>query len=287
MTVPRDALVEVAFNRDLGAGYFLLGLLDAHVAATFRAGQFAMVEVAGGPRRVPEPLLRRPFSVQRRFDGPGGPGCEVLYKVVGVGTARMAVLRPGDRIRVLGPLGRPFGPVEPGEAAVLVGGGVGIPPLVALADELDAAGHDYHAILGVRGAADGPCFSGFRGPRRGRVEFCADDGSVGRRGTVLDALVARWDAEGGPAAGTRVYACGPKRMLDAVAAACESRGVVCQISVETLMGCGMGACMACVIRARAADAGAGVSPYDRWLLTCLKGPVFDSREVVVAGEAHR
>ncbi|MCK6530523.1 dihydroorotate dehydrogenase electron transfer subunit [Myxococcota bacterium] len=285
----RDPLVEVLYNRDLGGGYFALGLLDPVLSREARPGQFVMIEVASGRRVVPEPLLRRPFSVQRSVETPRGAGYQVLYRVVGAGTTLMSRLREGDQVHALGPLGRPFTPADPGGVSFLVGGGVGIPPLVALADTLDRGPVPprYEVFLGVRSAADAPCFDGFVEARAGGVHIRTDDGSLGQRGTAVQALVERWDRDGGPPAGARVYSCGPMGMLRAVARACEGRGVPCEISVETLMGCGLGACMGCVIRARDAGTRPDLSPYDRWLLACVRGPVFDSRDVDLdAGPPH-
>ena len=212
-----------------------------------------------------------------------------MYRVVGVGTSAMTKLRAGDTPRVLGPLGNSFTLPQPGETAVLLGGGVGIPPMVALADALvarDGDGARFEAYLGVSGASDRGCMVGFDegfGPSStfgDRVFRATVDGSFGFRGHVVAAWLDRWEARGhrpdGPA---RLYACGPMVMLRAVAAAALERGLPAEVSVETMMGCGVGICMGCVIENKHYD-GSG-NPYDRWLLACLKGPVFDSDAVIL------
>ncbi len=282
-----DTLVTVLYQEELGGGYFLLGVEDARVADAHLPGQFVMIETAVATRVVPDPLLRRPFSVQRAISHQGRRGYEILYRVVGSGTRGMSHLRPGDQVRALGPLGKAFSSPLPGESLFLVGGGVGIPPLVSLADSLDRSEIvPYQVILGVRGGQDAVCFEGFRQKRRGPVHLCTDDGSIGFRGNVVARLLSLWEETGGPPANARVRACGPMPMLNALGQACEARKVPCEVSVETLMGCGLGACMACVLRARDAELRPEMSPYDRWLLACLKGPVFDSREVVLRAGFH-
>ena len=280
----RETAATVVENRDLSAGVHLLRLRNAAVCDGHQAGRFVMIGagevVGGGP---PSPMLRRPFSVQRV----DGDVFEILYRVVGVGTDRMARMVPGQIVPVLGPLGSAFSQPAPEERAVLLGGGVGIPPMVALADALVASGHRaWTAYLGVGSSADAGCFVGFeRGPAAtGAVVRASMDGSVGLRGNVVQA----WLADRAQAAPQRerVYACGPMAMLRAVARTCAELGVPAQVSVETMMGCGVGICMGCVIENRAyaegdAAARAAMSPYDRWLMACIKGPVFDATEVVL------
>lgn len=278
-----ETVATVVENRDLGSGVWLLRLRSAAVCADQRPGRFVMLgtgeEVEGGP---PAPILRRPFSVQRV----DGDVFEVLYRVVGVGTACMSTMKAGRSVPVLGPLGNSFKVPEPGERAVLLGGGVGIPPMVALADGLQGGAHgEWRAYLGVSSKADAGCFVGFDERYAGdeRVLRATMDGSLGFAGNVIQAWLedrASWD---GP---ERVYACGPMPMLRAVAKTCAELGVPAEVSVETMMGCGVGICMGCVIEnKRWADGDeaerAAMSPYDRWLMACTKGPVFGAQAVVL------
>lgn len=274
----------VVENRDLGHGVWLLRLRGAEIGQDVRPGCFVMLSC--GPDLAP--VLRRPFSVQRV----AGDVYDILYRDVGVGTHLMTGMTEGQRVGVLGPMGNSFTMPEPGERAILLGGGVGIPPMVALADALEAAGHeDWEAYLGVRSSRDEGCFVGFderygsESPASGRVHRATMDGSIGFEGHVVAAWLDRWEKLGlGPSGPSRVYACGPMVMLRAVAQACAERGLPCEVSVETMMGCGMGACMSCVIEssdARDPEKLAAMSPYDRWLLACRKGPVFPATAVVL------
>jgi dihydroorotate dehydrogenase electron transfer subunit len=274
-----ETVATVVENRSLGSGVWLLRLRSADVCAEQRAGRFVMLgtgeRVAEGP---PSPMLRRPFSIQRVE----GDVFEVLYRVVGIGTACMAGMAAGQVVEVLGPLGNAFTEPAPGESAVLLGGGVGIPPMVALADQLgDRA---WTAYLGVRGTADAGCFVGFdERPGWGdRVVRATMDGSLGFHGNVVQAWLDSRD----PSRRERVYACGPMVMLRAVAKAAAKLGIPAEVSVETMMGCGVGICMGCVIENRAYADGtpqerAAMSPYDRWLMACTKGPVFPADGVVL------
>jgi dihydroorotate dehydrogenase electron transfer subunit len=227
------------------------------------------------------PTLRRPFSIQRC----DGDVYDVLYRVVGAGTALMAAMRPGQEVRVLGPMGNRFTPPAADERAILLGGGVGIPPMVALAYDLIARGHrDFEVYVGVSSAKDQGCWVGFRDQLGDpRVTRATMDGSIGYAGHVVGAWLDRRQREGAPGR-SRVYACGPMVMLRAVEAAAAELGVPAEVSVETMMGCGMGACMSCVIENKDAldpEKRAAMSPYDRWLLACRKGPVFPTGTVVL------
>ena len=277
-----ETVATVVENRDLGSGVWLLRLRNADVCADPRAGRFVMLGVGetveGGP---PAPMLRRPFSIQRVE----GDVFDVLYRVVGIGTACMASMKAGREVEVLGPLGNAFSAPQAGERAVLLGGGVGIPPMVALADQLEASGASWTAYLGVSGRADKGCWVGFdERPQWGddRVVRATMDGSLGFAGNVVQAWLESRDAS----TPERVYACGPMVMLRAVAKSCAELGVPAEVSVETMMGCGIGICMGCVIENKTyadgdAAARVGMSPYDRWLMACTKGPVFDAHSIVL------
>ena len=237
------------------------------------------------------PLLRRPMSLASRRDGPGrSVEIEVIYRTVGVGTRWLAHLECGAVLSVLGPLGTPFALDADKPAAVLVGGGVGIPPLLYLARALAEAGKAVTAFAGARTAALLPLDLAAEGPRSdGRPNLCAaelaetgaetalatDDGSLGFAGLVTAPLVNWLDGRPDPAAEVKVYTCGPEAMMRAVAGQCARRGVACEVSLERTMGCGMGTCQSCICKVRTA-------PGDDWAykLCCTDGPVFDAAEIV-------
>ncbi|MCP3955098.1 MAG: dihydroorotate dehydrogenase electron transfer subunit [Desulfobacterales bacterium] len=260
---------KIVWNRSLGETYRCMGITaDAGYAATL-PGQFVMVKLDSGYA----PLLRRPFSIHRLIDsGEGVAGIELLYKMVGPTTVQMGGLRPGDTLSLLGPLGRGF-TAAPGPVRVaLVGGGIGIAPLVFLSSWLIAQGFapDFIRIfLGGRSDADLLCVNDFN--KLGlRVSTTTDDGSAGEKGLVtgpLERALAAGDIQ-------MVYACGPVGMLKGVAALAEKYKVACQVSIETIMACGMGACMGCVVKGKD-------SREDKRRHACLDGPVFEAGQITL------
>jgi NAD(P)H-flavin reductase len=246
-------LVDVTGRRALGS-YFVLSCRDEDGPRP-RAGQFYMVAAAErwGGGEDERPFLPRAFSVARAHaDGT----LDFMLEDVGPGTRRLAELRPGDGLWLLGPLGRPFAPARDGRRAVLAGGGVGTAPLVILRDEL---GDGATALLGFR---DGEHAEGAALLPGARV--ATDDGSVGHQGLVTDLLAADLGAE--PHA--EVYACGPPPMLEAVRALCERLGVPAQLAMESGMACGYGACFGCVVPTKSG-----------YLRLCVDGPVVDASEL--------
>jgi len=260
---------QILWNRSLGDAYRCMGITTGTEYRTAWPGQFVMAKIDSGFA----PLLRRPFSIHRLIDpGDGGPGIELLYKMVGPTTDQMGGLRPGDTLSLLGPLGRGFTiPTEPSRAA-LDGGGIGIAPLVFLASGLIAGGHvpdSIRVFLGGRSVADLLCADDFSEMGL-RVSTTTDDGSAGEKGLVtgpLEKALAAGDIQ-------MVYACGPVGMLKGVAALAEKYKVACQVSIETIMACGMGACMGCVVKSKD-------SREDRCRHACLDGPVFDAGQIII------
>lgn len=267
---------EVRENRDLGHGYYRVAVEVEGLRPKFRPGQFFMLRVENGS----DPLLPRAYSIYRMARSRRGRAAcvELLYKVVGRGTAQLAGLRAGSAVDLLGPLGNEFA-VPPGTTEVLlVAGGIGVPPVIALAEALAARPSrrpPMAAFLGGRSKPDILCAADFR--RAGaRVSVATEDGSAGRRGLVTDLLERH--LAGQPPAGRAIYACGPPGMLRRVAEVAAAHGVPCQLSMEAPMGCGIGICMGCAIPVRWPEADGG--PAVRYRLCCKDGPVFDAGEVV-------
>jgi dihydroorotate dehydrogenase electron transfer subunit len=214
-------------------------------------GQFFEISTGDGLER----WIRRPMAFYRTGRG----FLSFLFRVVGEGTRWLAARRPGDRLDVLGPLGRGFPLDAPGPHA-LVGGGTGVPVLWELARRL--GGQRVVIAIGGRSAPDVAMADDFRG--LGEVRVATEDGSVGTRGTAVDIL---------PPDGT-VYACGPEGMLRAVKAHSAGRRVY--LSLEARMGCGFGACLGCTVE-RAVPPEA--DPYLRYVRVCVEGPVFPAEAV--------
>lgn len=246
----------VVANDRVATGVGLLVLESAHVAAHVRPGQFVHLRVARGR----DFILRRPFSVHRA----SGDRIEILYQVLGAGTREMAETQPGVEMDLIGPLGRGWVVPDRLEHALLVAGGLGAAPLGMLAEELAAAGVAVTAALGAPTAERLVAREVFESAAR-RVEVATDDGTAGEKGFVT-AVTGRLLETG---TFDVAYVCGPEAMQRAVAAQCSSAGVACQVSLERLMACGIGACLSCVVTTTSGQKRA-----------CVDGPVFDAGEVL-------
>jgi len=236
--------------------------------------------------------LRRPFSIADHWIAPDGMAhLAVISRTIGPGTAWLERLRPGDTLNLTGPLGRGFKLPGDDVPIVLIGGGVGVPPLLYLARVLwqggarDVSvlfGARTHALLPVRltgqpspAGEPRPC-AALAGGAAFATAITTDDGSLGLRGVVTDAL-ERWHHARAPfAQAPLICACGPEPMLHAVARAARRLGCDCQLCIERMMGCGLGTCLSCVARVRDATRPAGW----RWALSCTEGPVFAAEELL-------
>ena len=274
--MPVDIDAAVIANTRLSDDYSVVALAAPAIAALAQPGQFVMVK----PSRGTDPLLRRPFSIFEILrDAAGAPtGISILNKRIGVGTGLLYEVEPGAHIACLGPLGRPFAPVDPPAEAWMVAGGVGLAPFVTLAEALRAKGTPSTLFYGARRASELYYVELFE--RLGvRVVLATEDGSRGAAGRVTAPLGAALDALR-PGAGVRLYVCGPTPMMRAVADLSALHGRACDVSLEQVMGCGLGGCYSCVVLAR--DPG-GVPHFVR---SCLEGPVFDANRILWDALAH-
>ena len=269
---------QIAFNRSVAASYRHLGIAAPGFPERFAPGQFVMVR----PPLVTDPLLPRAFSIYRISpDGGGAPIVEILYKILGKGTQYLSRMEPGREVEILGPLGNSFTVAPDLKTAILVAGGIGVPPISALATQIrnsQFAIRNLEVFLGGKTADDILCAKDFEA-HGVSVHVTTEDGSLGTRGLVTDLLEPFLLSSREPRAASRemppaVFTCGPPGMLSAVARLAERCGVSCQTSVEANMACGFGACMGCAIEARSRGAGPA------YRLVCKDGPVFDSRELV-------
>ena len=245
-------------------------------AAEAVPGQFFMVEVGCGT----EPFLRRPMSLHRFVRGADGnpTGFELLYKVVGRGTELLSKVRVGDTVEVLGPLGHGFWIVERAVDHYMVIGGTGVAPMAALAEMLVLSGITPKVLYGARTSTQLVCEQDFEEINVDLTLF-TEDGSLGVKGMVTGGFEDLLSSASGDEKEHRamaVYACGPRGMLSAVTRLAHRAGVPCQVSLESRMGCGLGACMSCAVRA--VETGPGGEP--RYIRVCLQGPVVDSRRVL-------
>ena len=277
--MPLDVVAEVISNVRLSSDYNVLGLAARDIAERALPGQFVMVKAED---RL-EPLLRRPFSVFEVLKENGTiVGLSLLSKRIGPSTSQLYDAKPGDRIQCLGPLGRPFAPVASPEEAWLVAGGVGLAPFATLAETLRARKIKTKLYYGARRAAELFYLDTFE--KMGvELVLATEDGSHGERadgrewidGRARVTVPLERDLQSRPAdASVMLYACGPEAMLAAVAKLSAAYGRPSQVSVERVMGCGIGGCYSCVIPVRTPEG----KPH--FVRSCLAGPVFRSSEIV-------
>ena len=240
-------------------------------------------------------MLRRPFSLAGRRHTPDGDELDIIHRVVGTGTDWLSRLKVGNQVNVLGPLGNRFTPPSAGAEALLVGGGVGIPPMLYLAAALKGRPAVAFAGALTRDLLPFtlnpiPTSPDETTPRNYVEEFArhdipsvvtTDDGSFGFRGFVTQALERYLDQSLARNAAARpvIYTCGPEPMMKRVAQIAADRGVECQIAVERAMACGMGTCQSCVIRVRRLSP-AEAQPAWVYRLACTDGPVFAGRDLL-------
>ena len=243
-------------------------------------------------------FLRRPFSIADHWtDADGGAHLVVISRAIGTGTNWLEALQPGAALNITGPLGRGFALPSPETPIVLVGGGVGIPPLLYLARRFHERGQrDVTLILGATTRDLLPVALREPPARDGEPRACVvlpgsaafgtiittDDGSLGRPGYATDGLAA-WQQGRDAVRGTLVCACGPEPMLQAVARMTRQMDLDCQLCIERNMGCGLGTCLSCVVRRQDAAKPEGWS----WALTCQDGPVFDRDELLDYAASQR
>jgi len=246
---------QIIFNKKVASGTFLMGLKSSEIVAQARPGQFVMIRVRPGT----DPLLRRPFSICTTR---GEDLFLILYKVVGKGTAIMSNAGKGERLSVLGPLGRGFELPEPGRKSLLVAGGIGVAPLVFLAQAVKA---DVTFMAGCRSINEMIPMDHV-GLGRTDISIATDDGTAGHPGFVTELLVSY--LAGYSEDHSKIFACGPLPMLKRVAALAIEQDIPCQVSLEANMACGLGACQGCAVRAS--------KNRDRtYYHVCQDGPVFD------------
>ena len=243
-------------------GLFSVTFSCPELAGAIHPGQFAMMDVPGRAR----PYLRRAYSVADRSAGDGT--VEFLIKTIGAVTAELEELTEGSTVRLLGPLGNTF-TVEDlprGARTAIVAGGIGAAPFPMLLAALGSAGVACDFYLGGRNTRELSIRSRFEGLVTGETILSSDDGSLGEKGFVTDALARRLAAG---ARYARVFACGPMPMFAALARVVGPAGVPSEFSTEAEMGCGFGVCLGCVI------------PGTRkpFIVSCSEGPILPPERI--------
>lgn len=284
-----DEIAVVVDQNALGSGIYDLTLKTKNIAKAAKAGQFVSVYSNDRSKLLPRPISL--CGIDRDEDT-----IRLVYRVTGenTGTEEFSKLVMGDRIRILGPLGNGF-TVEPGKKAFLIGGGIGVPPMLQLAKDINSGvvqttgavdtntqekgqteekqinGHgkkicDMNIIMGYR---DENTFLLDEFKEQADSFVATEDGSVGTKGNVIDAI-----NENGLEADV-IYACGPMPMLRALKAYAMEHDMECYVSMEERMACGIGACLACVCKTKDKDAHSNVNNKR----ICKEGPVFNAKEV--------
>lgn len=246
----------VISKANLAKNIFDLTILCPEIAANTKPGQFVHI-------RVPGHILRRPISIAG-FDAIKGT-IRIIYEIRGEGTQILADLKAGDMIDILGPLGNGYILPERGRRCVVVGGGIGVPPLLPVAEHFGA---NATAILGFRSAQAAILEKDFE-KAGAKTILCTDDGTLGQKGFVTNALEQLLLSE----CPDCICACGPLVMLKKVAEIAAAHSIPCQVSLEERMACGVGACLGCAVQIRREG-------KEQYLHVCKDGPVFYSEEVV-------
>ncbi len=265
-----------------------------------RPGQFVTVACptpttrTGAPAPANRPfLLRRAFSIAGLRRRAGAVELDLLYHAVGAATRWMADLKQGDPISIMGPLGNGF-PLPPtGKTIWVVGGGIGLPPVLWLTESLLDAGHSVLFFAGTRsvrflpialrsdcnvcqdGITPTACIAGFPVDKHQAI-LSTDDGSLGYRGTIVQAVQRSFEARREEGTSLVLYACGPEGMLRALAQWAATTDVECYLCTERTMACGMGTCQSCVIPLHCPGAPDG---WD-YRLCCTDGPVFQAKDIL-------
>lgn len=250
----KQVMAEIIRHTSLSDGIFDMTLKAEEIAKEAKAGQFISVYLNNKSK-----ILPRPISICG-IDKEAGT-LRIVYRTVGDGTKELSDYKEGEMVKILGPLGNGF--TQKDKKAILIGGGIGIPPMLELMKQLDC---DKTAVLGYR---DSDMFLKDEFEAVGDVVISTEDGSFGTKGNVIDAIKEQG------VEGSIIYACGPTPMLRGIKAYAEEMGIEAQISMEERMACGIGACLACVCKSKDVDFHSHVHNKR----VCKDGPVFDAREV--------
>ena len=247
--------LKVVSVKQIHARYVLIRLTDDKPLPEMLPGQFVEVRVDGSPST----FLRRPISIN--FVDRTNNELWLLVATVGEGTKALARLQAGDLLNCVLPLGNGFTPARTGEKVLLIGGGVGVAPLLYMGAEMRQAGIEPTFLLGARTAQDLLMTDIFN--RYGRVYVTTEDGSEGEKGFVTNHSILEQEQF------DRISTCGPTPMMKAVARLAKAKGIACEVSLENLMACGLGACLCCVEKTTEGN-----------VCVCKDGPVFDVQRLL-------
>jgi len=251
--------LRVLSNKQIALNIYSLTFESTSALLKSLPGQFVNIDVDGDN----SPFFLRPFSIAGIIDD----SIEIIYEVFGIGTWHLSTMRVGDSIDIIGPLGAGYD-LNFGESKhILIGGGVGIPPLLFLYNKMKERGIEPQFLVGFKSIAHNYM------PRNiTNVQYSSDDGSLGVKGYVTDLLTQSLFNE----EAEHIYACGPEPMLSKVIEIAGEKEIRCSVSVERVFGCGTGICLGCIIEnslKRFTETGR------KYSLVCKEGPVFDSADI--------
>lgn len=249
---------KILKNERVAPNFYRMRIESSYLAKRSKPGQFVEVRCLEGTA----PLLRRPLGVHRITEN----GIEILYEVVGRGTDLLSRKGKGGQVDIIGPLGSGFD-IIPSKTAVIVAGGIGVAPLVALAEAIIRHRTSLIVLIGACKKEHILCEPDFK-KMGARVLVATEDGSCGKKGFVTDVLedILRLPVFG---AHSPIYACGPSGMLKAVAGIARSGRIPCQVSLEEHMACGVGVCLGCPVKVVSGE----------YKMVCKDGPVFNAEEI--------
>jgi len=258
--------VKILLKKEVAPNIFLIKLLAPLIAKEAIPGQFLHIKCS----KDYNPLLRRPLSIHQ-IDKEKGE-IFILFEVVGVGTKLLAQRAVGDDLDILGPIGNGFNIYPESKKIMVVGGGIGVAPLLALVEESIAKGKEVQVLIG---ALEKEMVIGEESFQilGAKVDTATENGSYKYKGLVTDLLIeiiSRWLPN-------QIFACGPKPMLRKIADITSNYNINCQVSLEERMGCGIGACLGCVCKIKQKRNNEEKYHYKR---VCVDGPVFETSEVI-------
>jgi len=251
-----QVIAAVLKKEEVASKVYKIRFFAPQIADVAQPGQFVHIK-CGEEQNF---ILRRPFSIHQTL---AKDSIEILFKVVGRGTAWLAKLQPKESADIIGPLGNGFNMSGRPGKIMLVAGGMGIAPLIFLAEKLAKEHTKTYTVIGATNKEFLIDYMNLKRLTR-KITVATEDGSQGTKGLITDILPAAI-AEDSP---DTIFACGPWAMLKKVAFIAEREGVACQVALEGLMACGVGACLSCAVKTK--------TGFKR---VCADGPVFDSREI--------
>jgi dihydroorotate dehydrogenase electron transfer subunit len=258
-------LASILENELIARNIWKMKMTAPGVAEQYKgAGQFIQILVDSSWANP----LRRPMSISAVEDGK----IEIIYKVFGEMTQLLSEKDAGENLDILGPLGNTFKLHDDGSTPILVGGGVGLAPILNMYGEINLSEKDGFLIIGARTGAE----HFMEHEPHNNVLLTTDDGSIGILGTVIPAIEKSLEKATNPA----IFACGPEQMLKAVQEFAAVHAMPAQLSVESYMGCGIGICQGCVVE-RVNGSSTEHSYHEKYSLVCIDGPVYQTEEVFI------